>query len=160
MKKVRFLTAVLAAFIAASFCAHVEAGVVESGYTEKLEQNTPPGIQDKEVPGQGKHKGWEQGQHHGWGKQGQGHGNKQKLMELKEQDPQQFQRVMNRRRQHIQNRLSDLKKENPERYENLTQNAYNKRHQWMEHLKEEDPDRYQEILDNRKGQLDQRLEQL
>jgi len=128
---------------------HVSSDNADTGHQFA---QVPPGIEGRDVPGQGEHRGWTQGKHRGW--------NKDKIKKLKEEDPERFQALMEQRRGEIRNRLSTLKEQDPERYDQLRSQIQQRRRMNMQKLKQEDPEKYQEMMGRRRENMQQRLEQL
>ena len=96
---------VLLMAVAVVLCVSPSVGFAE-------EKEVPPGISKKEnIPGEGKHKGWEQGKHKGW--------NKEEWDKLKKEDPEKFKEAVSEHHNKAKQRLEYLKETDPQKYEQI-----------------------------------------
>jgi len=137
---------------------HIQIGVVTllfcmvSVFSYAKEQ-TPPGIEKKDAPpGQGEHKGWEQLKHKGW--------TKEEWLKLKENNPEEFKKLLQQRLGDIRQRLEQLKKSDPAKYQRIMQHIRQRRIVALRKLQKANPDKFKEILEKRKDVFQEKLEKL
>jgi len=72
------------------------------------------------------------------------------LVNIKEKDPMKFDQIMSQRIDH----LKDLRQSNPEKYQKIMERVKQKRADRIERLKQENPERYEKIMEQRRARLD------
>ena len=72
------------------------------------------------------------------------------LVNIKEKDPMKFNQIMSQRIDH----LKDLRQSNPERYQKIMERVKQRRADRIERLKQENPERYEKIMERRRARLD------
>lgn len=98
MKNATLIIAIgLVVLLASSLTTRVTLAHPEDSESE-FEQ-VPPGIEGRSIPGEGHHLGWMKGMHKGW--------DKEKMLKLKEEDPEKFGEMTRQRRAEIKKRLEN-----------------------------------------------------
>jgi hypothetical protein len=83
---------------------------------------------------------------------------RESLLRLKQQDPEKFNKVIEERRQSVQERLEYLRQHNPKEYERAQAQIRNKRRQRLERLRAQDPEAFEKTLEKRRARFRERLE--
>ena len=78
-----------------------------------------------------------------------------KWKQLKEQNPEEFRRLVQERKEHLKTRLKELKEKDPQKYEELRKRMYQHRVQYLRKLRRENPEKYREIVERRWQKLDE-----
>ena len=77
----------------------------------------------------------------------------EQLKKLKQENPEEFQRVVSQRKEKIKERLKDLKEKDPERFEEVKTRMIDHRREKLRRLRREDPEKFHEIMENRAEKL-------
>ena len=72
-----------------------------------------------------------------------------KWKQLKEQNPEEFKRLIQERKEHLKTRLKELKEKDPQKYEEIKKRMYEHRVQYLRKLRQENPEKYQQIVERR-----------
>ena len=72
-----------------------------------------------------------------------------KWKQLKEQNPEEFKRLIQERKEHLKARLKELKEKDPQKYEEVKKRMYEHRVQYLRKLRQENPEKYREIVQQR-----------
>lgn len=78
-----------------------------------------------------------------------------KWKQLKEENPEEFRRLIQERKQHLKERLQDLKEKDPEKFEEVKKRMFEHRKEYLQNLRRENPDKYQEVVRRRWQKLDE-----
>ena len=72
-----------------------------------------------------------------------------KWKQLKEQNPEEFKRLIQERKEHLKTRLKELKEKDPQKYEEVRKRMYQHRVKYLRRLRNENPEKYREIVERR-----------
>jgi len=75
------------------------------------------------------------------------------LQKLKEENPEEFQRIVGERKSRIKSRLRELKARDPEKFEEMKTQFKHRRMEHLKRLREEDPEQFQQLMEERRSQL-------
>ena len=78
-----------------------------------------------------------------------------KWKQLKEQNPEEFKRLIQERKEHLKSRLRELKEKDPKKYEEVKKRMYEHRVQYLRRLRQENPEKYREIVQRRWQKLEE-----
>lgn len=78
-----------------------------------------------------------------------------KWKKLKEENPEEFRRLIQARKQHLKQRLQELKEKDPQKFEQVRQKMFERRKERLRHLKREDPEKYRQVMQHRWQKLDE-----
>lgn len=78
-----------------------------------------------------------------------------KWKQLKQENPEEFRRLVQERKEHLKARLRELKEKDPQKYEEMRKRMYHHRVQYLRKLRKENPEKYQEIVERRWGKLEE-----
>ncbi len=72
-----------------------------------------------------------------------------KWKKLKAENPEEFRRLIEERKQHLKEKLQELKEKDPQKFEEVKQRMFQQRAEHMRRLQKEDPQKYHEIVQQR-----------
>ena len=76
-----------------------------------------------------------------------------KLKELKQNNPQEFERVVGERKAKIKEKLATLKEENPQKFQEVREHIRHRRREHLQNLKEKNPEKFEELMKKRSDKL-------
>jgi gas vesicle protein len=107
--------------------------------------------------------GWDQGVKQGWGESDVPPGLRRKaeeLRRLRKENPEEYRRLVHKRKEHLRKRLQRLRREDPEKFENIMSKRRERISNRLERMRDENPERFKEIISKRRELLHQRLERI
>lgn len=86
------------------------------------------------------------------------HPNRQKveaLKRLKEENPEEFQRVVKARKAAIKQKLKELKEKDPQKFQEVKQRVIRQRRERLERLRKENPEKFRQIMQKKRQRFEQ-----
>ncbi len=77
-----------------------------------------------------------------------------RLKQLKEQNPEEFQRIVQERKSQIKSRFDEYRQASPEQFENLKGRVVEKRRHRLERMKNENPEKFRQVMGERREKFE------
>ena len=84
----------------------------------------------------------------------------QHLRQLRQDDPEEFQRAVGERKAQLHQQLQQMKAQHPEQFQQFMGQVRQRRRERLEQLRTQDPARYQDVIARRQARMQERLERL
>lgn len=78
----------------------------------------------------------------------------QELKKLKQENPQEFERLVQERKQKMKEKLKELKEKDPKKFQQVTEKIRGNRRQYLKKLREENPEKFHQIMQKKMQKLE------
>lgn len=75
------------------------------------------------------------------------------LKKLKQENPEEFQKVINERKKKIKEKMKELKEKDPQKYQEIMRNMQQRQNVELKRLRQENPEQFYKIMENKRQRL-------